>query len=156
MSELESFRQISIGGLAKESLIEQLVDAGIQFNEYANILFDDGSFSPCLQIEKVTLVKVALSDLRLDSPCSIQAIINRASTFGLRPCPLYLAAFLRLEYLDQPEGPYLTIASPLVEQDEGYPTGFYIRNFSNALWLRGYCVSGDSEWPLDNEFIFLK
>jgi hypothetical protein len=69
---------------------------------------------------------------------------------------LFLGAFLRLEYLDQPEGPYLTILSPTSESNENYPTGFYIRNIDNSLWLRGYRSLGDTEWPQNNEFIFLK
>lgn len=92
------------------------------------------------------LVKVKLSDLRLNNPCSFQDVCDRASNLG----------FLRLEYLDQPEGPYLTIASPQSENDENYPTGFYIRNFENSQWLRGYRAIGVAEWPMDNEFTFLK
>jgi hypothetical protein len=35
MTELEIFKTISIGGITKNQLIEQLVEAGIQFNEYS-------------------------------------------------------------------------------------------------------------------------
>jgi hypothetical protein len=83
-------------------------------------------------------------------------MINRALNHGLRLCPLYLGAFLRLEYPDQPEGPYLTIASPRPENDESFPTGFYIRNIDRSLWLRGYRVEGACDWPQDNEFVFLE
>jgi hypothetical protein len=156
MAVMETFKEISVGGLAKEPLVQRLVDTGVQFNKYAEILFDHHSFCPGQQVEKVKLVKVKLSDLSLNSPCSYQSIIDRASGMGLSLCPLYLGGFLRLEYLNQPEGPYLTIASLRPENDESHPTGFYIRNFENSLWLRGYRVIGEAEWPADNEFIFLK
>ena len=156
MTELEIFKTISIGGITKNQLIEQLVEAGIQFNEYAKILFEHRRFSPINKPEKVQLVKVALSVLGMDNPCSFQEVVNRASTLGLRICPLYCAAFLRLEYLDQPEGPYLTVASAKPEIDENYPNGFYIRNFNKILWLRGYRATDFCEWPMDNEFLFLK
>jgi hypothetical protein len=81
--------------------------------------------------------------------------VKRASVLGLKPCPLYLAAFLRLEYLDQPAGPYLKIISEPPEKDETYPRGFYIRNFENTLWLRGYRADDFSEWSMPSEFIFL-
>lgn len=152
---MKVFKEISIGGLSKEQLINQLVKAGIQFNKYANTLFEHPSFSPGKQTESVKLVKVNLSDLNMSSPCSFREVITKASNLGLRTCPLYLGAFLRLEYLDQPEGPYLTIASPRPGNDEDYPTGFYVRNVDGSLWLRGYRANGDSEWPVDNEFIFL-
>jgi hypothetical protein len=74
----------------------------------------------------------------------------------LKLCPLSLGAFLRLEFLDQEEGPYLTIASEKLVNDENYPNGFYLRNTENSLWLRGYRASEDYKWSLDNEFVFIK
>lgn len=156
MSSFEVFKEISIGGLAKEELIQRLVSKGIQFNKYANILFAHNLFSPENKVEKVKLVKVNHSDFGLDELFSYQEFLNRASADGLRPCPLYLAAFLRLEYLDQPEGPYLTIASIKPESDQNYPNGFYIRNHEKSLWLRGYQADDFCEHPKGNEFVFLK
>jgi hypothetical protein len=156
MSKFETFKELSIGGLAKEPLIQRLVDTGVQFNQYAETLFEHPSFSPVSTAEQVKLVKVTLADLDLNSPCTFHEITSRALDLGLRLCPLYLGAFLRLAYLDQPEGPYLTIASLQPENDENYPTGFYIRNYNQSLWLRGYHVAGAPDWPVNNEFIFLK
>lgn len=62
---------------------------------------------------------------------------------------------LRLEYLNQPDGPYLTVASHRPNEDENFPNGFYLRKFENALWLRGYRADGFSGWPGSNEFIFI-
>lgn len=120
MRELETFKEISIGGIIKEQFFGQPVEAGIQFNEYAKILFDHHTFSSINKSEKVQLVKVTLSDLDMDNPCSFQEVVNRALTLGLRIYPLYCATFLRLEYLNQPEGPYLTVASAKPESDENY------------------------------------
>lgn len=156
MSRFEVFKEISIGGLTKEELIQRLVSKGVQFNKYANLLFEHQLFSPENNVEKVKLVKVKHSDFGLDELFSYQEFLNRASADGLRPCPLYLAAFLRLEYLDQLEGPYLTIASIKPESDENYPNGFYIRNYENSLWLRGYRADDLCEHPKGNEFVFLK
>lgn len=156
MSKFEVFKEISIGGLTKEELIQRLVSKGIQFNKYANLLFEHHLFAPENKIEKVKLVKVKHSDFGLDDLFSYQEFVNRASAEGLRTCPLYLAAFLRLEYLDQPEGPYLTIATIKPESDENYPNGFYIRNHENSLWLRGYRADDLCEHPKGNEFVFLK
>lgn len=154
MNELKTFKEISTGGLTKGALIQRLINAGIQFNQYAHTLFEHRSFSPEGPIEKVKLVKIKLSDLGLKNPCSFQSIVDRATELGLGLCPLHLGAFLRLEYLSPMEGPYLTIVSLQPENDENYPTGFYIRNFENSLWLRGYRVTGEPDWPIDNEFIF--
>lgn len=155
VSKLDVFKEISIGGLTREQLIQRLIEAGIQFNEYADALFKHSAFSPGDTVEKVKLVKAKLHDIGLVNPCSFEDIVNRASNLGLKLCPLYLGAFLRLEYLEQPDGPYLTIASIKPEGDENYPNGFYIRNHGNSLWLRGYRAYGRCEWPSENEFIFL-
>jgi len=156
MSRFEVFKEISIGGITKEELIQRLVSMGIQFNKYANLLFEHHLFTPENKVEKVKLVKVKPSDFGLDELFSYQEFVNRASADGLRQCPLYLAAFLRLEYLDQPEGPYLTIASIKLESDQNYPNGFYIRNHETSLWLRGYRADDVCEHPKGNEFVFLK
>jgi hypothetical protein len=154
-NKFEIFKEITIGGLGKEQLIQRLSEAGIQFNKYANTLFEHPQFSPPSKVEKVKLVKVTLSDLRLKDTCSAEEFSNQATMLGLKMCPLYLAAFLRLEYLNQPDGPYLTIASQKLNEDENFPNGFYLRNFENALWLRGYRADGFSDWPGSNEFIFI-
>ena len=155
-NDFKTFRELSVGGLTKENLIQQLILSGIQFNEFTQILFEHSSFSPGGESESVQLVKVKLSDLGLTNPCPFQTIVDKALSLGLKLCPLSLAASLRLEYLDQPEGPFLTIASKKPEQNEYYPSGFYLRNSEGSLWLRGYLATGDTEWPDENEFVFLK
>lgn len=46
MTNIQTFKEISIGGLSKNQLLEQLVEAGIQFNRYADTLFEHPLFSP--------------------------------------------------------------------------------------------------------------
>ena len=53
------------------------------------MLFEHQRFSPTNKPEKVHFVKVTLSDLGMNNPCSFQEVVNRASTLGLRICPLY-------------------------------------------------------------------
>lgn len=148
-----TFKQLLIRRCTKEQLLQQLADANIQFNKYAYQLFEYPFCMPEKR-EKAILVKVSLSGLGLKNPCSLQDVADRAAQMGLKPCPLYLAAFLRLSYLDQPEGTYLTIAS--IPPGNTYPTGFYLRNHDGVLWLRGYQAIDSCEWPADNEFVFLK
>jgi hypothetical protein len=149
-------QHISIGGLTKEELLQQLESSGIQFNKYAHTLFEHPAFLPDSKITEVQLVKIKFSDLNLSNPCSYKAILEQALKLNLKLCPLYLAAFLRLQFLDQAEGPYLTIASEKPIDDDNYPNGFYVRKLDGILWLRGYRAEGDCEWPNENEFIFLK
>jgi hypothetical protein len=153
---MESFKEIKVGGVSKDELILRLVGAGIRFNDYAKTLFEHRAFAPHGLIEIVSLVKMKPSELGLTNPYSMENAVLKASSLGLRPCPLHLAAFLRLQYLDQPEGPYLTLASAPLESDENYPTGFYVRNFENSHWLRGYRAIGECDHPADKCLVFLK
>ncbi len=156
MRTFEVFKEIVIGGMSKEQLLKQLSESGIQVNKYGPLLFGHSQFLPPANAEKVRLIKVSLADLGLNESCSIEEFESRASALDLKLCPLYLAAFLRLQYLDQPAGPYLTIASKKLEADENFPNGFYLRNFENALWLRGYRADGFAGWPGKNDFIFIR
>lgn len=155
MANLILFKEISIGGLTKNDLLQKLIKTGIQFNKYAHTLFEHPQFIPPEKAELVKIVITKLSDFNLENPCSFHQMLVRASSLGLKPCPLYLAAFLRLEYLEQAPGPYLTIASYKPENNEDFPNGFYIRNIEGSLWLRGYRADDFCEWPKENEFVFL-
>ena len=155
MTRFDIFKEITFGGLTKEQLLKKLSDSGIQFNKYAKMLFEYPQFSPPLETEKVKLVKATLFDLGLKDTCSFEEFSNQITNLDLKLCPLFLAAF-RLEYLDQPAGPYITIASQKPEMKKDCPNGFYIRNFENTLWLRGYNADGFSDWPGQNEFIFIR
>ena len=156
VNKFEVFKKIIVGGIGKEQLLQQLSEAGVQFNPYAKLLFEHPHFSPSPKAEKIELVKVSLAYLELKDSCSFQEFSNQTTRLGLKLCPLYVAAFLRLEYLNQPEGPYLTVASFKPETNENFPNGFYLRNYENTLWLRGYRADGFSGWPDGNEFIFMK
>ncbi|WP_127716745.1 hypothetical protein [Halobacteriovorax sp. HLS] len=153
--EFKIFKELTIGGLNKDELLQRLSAEGIQFNDYANTLFEHPHFTPSETIEVVKLVMTTLSDLGLKETCTPDEFSNRISELGLEFCPLYLAAFLRLDYLDQNERAYLTVASVKPELDENYPNGFYLRNIEDTLWLRGYRADGFEGWPEVNEFIFI-
>ena len=54
------FKELIIGVLDKEHLIQRLCEAGIQFNKYANTLFEHPQFSPSSEVEKVkTFFKIS-------------------------------------------------------------------------------------------------
>jgi hypothetical protein len=81
----------------------------------------------------------------------------KAATLGLGPCPLEVAPHLRLSYLDQLEGPYLTVASLKLRPGAETPNGFYLRRLDDGLWLRGYESGPENVYPPDfSEFVFVQ
>jgi hypothetical protein len=149
------FKTIQYGGISKDNLVEQLKNKDVCFNKYAETLLDSSYFQVSEDISRVELVKVSLTDLGFEEEPFFADICKTALEKGLSLCPLELGAFLRLKYLEQPEGPYLTIASKTPNDDREYPNGFYVRNYEGKLWLRGYRSDDDYPWPINSEFIFI-
>jgi hypothetical protein len=141
-------------GAAAGEMVAQLEAAGVKFNAYAERLLAHPSFA-ALDLGSYHVTKMSVRDLGLSAPSTFAEIVSRAESRGVRLCPLGLAAPLRLAYLDQPAGPYFTIASAMPEVSEDFPNGFYLRNFEGSLWLRGYRASADWEFSPESEFGFL-
>lgn len=148
-------RKLEIGGQGKAELLSSLHETGIQLNRYAQILFDDPAFTTSESSRSVLATAVTVAELGLTDGATSAEIFAKAESVGLFLCPLELAPHLRLQFLDQTEGPYLTIASPKTRNDDAYPNGFYLRRIDGELWLRGYRATSDHIWEPTSRFVFL-
>jgi len=151
---IKVFKKITTGGTPLKQLLQRLAEAGIQHNEYARVLFNDPHFT-ISEPHQVDLFVVSVKELGLNDGGTSSEIFAAASRQGLALCPLELAAHFRLQYMDQPEGPYLTVASAKTRDDEEYPNGFYLRRLNGTLWLRGYRATSDYIWEPASAFTFL-
>ena len=92
-----------------------------------------------------------MSDLGFPEGATIPVVYSKAEQLGLKLCLPELGPYLRMQYLDQPEGstgkpvrknrsPYgaITIASKKLSEDADFPRGFYLRKIEGKLWLRAY------------------
>jgi hypothetical protein len=152
----EPHSELTIGGVEKEELRRRLASASVSLNAYAEQLFEAPEFTVSAYPRQIALITVSLSDLGLHSGGTLPDIFERASTHGYDLCPLEVAPHLRLEFLDQSPGPYLTIASPRPRpHDMDFPAGFYVRRLDDGLWLRGYRTDDDWVFPPDfTRFVF--
>ena len=148
-------RKLQIGEVGKAELLASLRAAGVQFNAYAQVLFDDPGFITSEISRWVVATDVTVAELGFSAGSTSAEIFARARSTGLELCPLELAPHYRLQFLDQPEGPYLTVASAKTKDDDAYPNGFYLRRFDGALWLRGYRATSDYVWDPVSRFLFL-
>ena len=77
------------------------------------------------------------------------------------------ALFLRLAWSDQPmsrnsvlsgthEAPdrAVTVLSEILEENDTFPKGLYLRNVDGVLWLRGYTCDAEYRFPADTLFAF--
>lgn len=151
---IEIFKKITSGGIPLEQLLQRLAEAGVQHNEYARVLFNDPHFT-ISEPQQINIAVVSVKELDLNNGGTSSEIFAAASRQRLALCPLELAAHFRLQYMDQPEGPYLTVASVKTRDDEEYPNGFYLRRLNETLWLRGYRATSDYIWEPASAFAFI-
>lgn len=148
---------VSVGGLTKAELLWKLGIQGVSLNEYAMVLFADELFTTSPKEESVRLTVVSLTDLGLPDGGTYQQIIDRGQAAGLVECRLEVAPHLRLSYLDQVEGPYLTVTSRKLRDEELFPNGLYLRRLEDGLWLRGYNAGAEIVYQPDfTEFVFAR
>jgi hypothetical protein len=160
-------RTVTVGGLTKSELIQELQKNAISINESGERLLASDHFTTCATRYSVTTVELTVRDLGFARGATIAEIYTRAGALGLGLCPIELGPHLRLQYLDQPEGylgkpfrqhqaPYgsITIASEQLAEDDDFPKGFYLRRIEGVLWLRGYCSGPEHVWEPDDHFIF--
>ncbi len=142
-------RALAIGGVDKPELERRLADHDIRLNGYARTLFADPAFSTSATAREVRVATVSMVELGLDRGGRFDEIVDRAAQLGLAPCPLEVGPHLRLGLLDQPEGPYLTVASLPLRPGPETPNGFYLRRRPDGLWLRGYESGPENVYPAD-------
>ena len=160
-------RTIELGGYTKQQLIKRLQEYSILLNEYGEMLLTDEKFTTSETKYNLQTVELPVGNLGFREGATTAQIYQKASELGLELCPLELGAYLRLEYLDQPEGDSgnyihknqaptgsITIATEVLTEDDNFPKGFYLRRINGKLWLRGYVADDLHIWKPKDHFVF--
>lgn len=161
--------RIEVGGFSKDTVIKMLQEHSIELNAYAKKLFEDERFITSDEVYSVDTVERTVADLDFSGGATLSQIFERAKELGLGLCPLELAPHFRLQYVNQPEDTdgsllsqnkaptgSITVASPILSEEEGFPKGFYLRNIAGVLWLRGYSADNQHVWSPGDCFLFTK
>lgn len=160
-------RTVQVGGLTKQQLLQKLQQHSIRMNKLGERLFADDKFAISDTAYSVRAVELKVRNLGFPEGATIPDLFKKANQVGLKLCPLELGPYLRLAYLDQPEGhsgkpswrnraPYgsLTVASEILSDDVDFPKGFYLRRIEGVLWLRGYIADDLHILEPDDSFLF--
>lgn len=160
-------RTVEIGGLTKQELLLELEEYSILLNEYGRKLLTDSKFTTSQTKYSLQTVEITVGSLGFLKGATTTEIYKQAKNLGLELCPLELGPYLRLSYLDQPEGisetafqhqappGAVTIATEKIYEDDSFPKGFYLRRINGDLWLRGYVADDLHIWNPDDHFVFL-
>lgn len=161
------FRTIEVGGLSKSELIQELHQKDILLNEYGKILINDDQFIPSAQKYLLETVELTVAKLGFVNGAKTTQIFDKAVELGLTLCPLELAPYFRLAFVDQKESGTekfskqnqapsgsITIASERLTSDDNFPKGFYVRCINGKLWLRGFIANDLHSWDPEDHFVF--
>lgn len=160
-------RTVEVGGLTKQQLINRLQEYSILLNQYGEKLLTDEKFTTSDSKYTMKTVEITVANLGFPEGATTAHIFKKARKLGLELCPLELGPYLRLEYLDQPEGDSgnplqkhqaptgsITVASKILTEDDNFPKGFYLRRINGELWLRGYIADVLHVWNPTDHFVF--
>ena len=156
------YRDVHIGGIAKEELLKKLSQNKIGLNELAVKFINHHEFKISLSKEKLQTVEISVSDLGFSDGATTEEICKKSHGLGFSICPNELAIHLRLQYKDfnQPieaqKGNWQNIIIKGHFDEPGFTLGFYLRHREDGFWLRGYKASLDYIWEPVDRFIFVK
>lgn len=149
-----TIRTVDVGHLSKSQLLHEFERHSIQMNEMGRRLFADAPLARSESSRTVNTVELQVRKLGFPEGATSAEIFRAASEHGLNLCPIEVGPYLRLQYLDQPEGFWITVSSHKLCDMEDYPNGFYLRRLSDGLWLRGYTAAPEHVWDPEEHFIF--
>ncbi|NQU47908.1 MAG: helicase [Planctomycetes bacterium] len=158
---------VRVGGWDKAKLLKALRGCKIQLNQAAEDLFNDSRFKPCTLAKEIRISATSVSELGFPEGATYEQLAARAQEVGLKECPLELGAYLRLQFLNQPDVPAehpaskgrapfgaITIASAPLDHADETPKGFYLRRIAGTFWLRGYWSGPDHICNPEDVWVF--
>jgi hypothetical protein len=148
-------RHVVIGELTKLELLTTLRSHSISINTQAETLFTALPESVRKTVRLLTVI-LSVRQLGFSDGTTSKDLYARGCELGFSLCPLELAPYLRLQYLDQPEGHWLIVASTPPSGRNDLPTGFYLRRLEDGLWLRGYTADPEHVWDPEDHFVFCR
>lgn len=150
--------------MTAEQSMQMLKERGILTNRYAEKYISSLCFS-ARGPEEITVVIASLEESGLERGASLDELFRRIKGTQFRPCPPDTGFFLRLAWTDQPQSQNsilsgthsspdqaVTVLSEMLERDDTFPKGLYLRKVDGNLWLRGYVCDSDYRFPGDALF----
>lgn len=157
---------IEYGGISKDDLLKNLTASGVMLNEFAKIIFSSEHFKTSEEKQSTSIIETSIKELKFPKGATIPEIKERIKNYGLAECPLEIAPYLRMKFINQkeikedlnhiktqaPPGSITIFSEPIIE-DDNFPKGFYLRKIDEKLWLRGYKCSMDYVWHPNDKLI---
>lgn len=151
------YKEVWIGGVAKEQLLQRLHKNHIHLNEQALNIINHKEFATLPSRKRLHTVEVSVKDLGFQNGAATEDIYSAAANHGLKLCPPELGPHMKLQYINlkqtlkKTDNNCQAIAIEKLTCDAGLLSGFYFDNFS----LNGYSYSANHFWNPNDRFIFI-
>lgn len=117
----------------------------------------------------MTIVIASLREIGLENGAALNEIFQQTEKISLKPCPTNTGLFLRFTWKNQPQSQNailsgthsspeqaVVVLSEIMERDDTFPKGLYLRNVDGRLWLRGYVCDSEYRFSSNDLFAFEK
>lgn len=128
-----------------EQIPDVLKEHGILINQYAEEFFAHPRFS-IGRSRETTVTIASLQEIGLENGATLRDIFMHISKTGFKACAVSTGLFLRLAWTDQPQSQNstltgthgspdqaVTVLSEIIEQNDTFPKGLYLRNVDGNL-----------------------
>ena len=137
--DLKKPKIIKIGSVLNgRKMLKKLKEKGIKIKIPIDSLEE---ISYATQKNNIKIVFISLANLGLSTKTNkikgveYEEACQRAKQFGLSLCPAEIAPQLRLQYINQPKGEWIVIATePIIDSDDN-PKLFVVGSNDSGLWL---------------------
>lgn len=137
-----------------EEAEKALLDKGYEISDWAKGILSKVTFNK--EGKTYNLVSFSVSQLGFPNGATLQEIYEKAQELGLELCPAEVGPQLRLQYPDQSNGEYLSVAMNSIFDSEGNSNLFNVKRDVGELWLDNDDGRLDSRWYGHDRFVFLR
>lgn len=162
------FIALTANPFPKNQILKKLEEYNIFINQYAEEFFVHPTFST-EHTKEMTIAIASLREIGLENGATLNEIFQQIEKTCLKPCPTNTGLFLRFMWKNQPQSQNsilsgthhspeqaVVVLSQIIERDEAFPKGLYLRNVDGRLWLRGYVCDSEYRFSSDDLFAFKK
>ena len=156
VKEFRVWKTVKVGTHKDAKALKQAIqENGLRVSDYAADIMAKSELTLSAEESTLDLVNVSAADFNFTGRTPLRYIFARAFDFGLSLCPAEVGPQLRLQYLDQPNDEWLSIAmEPIADSDNGRDI-FLVTHEDDGRWLR--TDSGDpiNLWNPEDRFLFV-